>query len=234
MLVKLFGYELRRLLWNKLFLGLLAVTLCCGWFIFTGETILGAACTAPFSPWSFGLYLSRLAPLAALGELFFLSQYTSPKERRVSAVTRAAPIKPGKYDAVRCGAVLVGTLLLCFCGAGLCMAFYVLLFGWYDFLSLLAPAVLVWGPVILFCLGAGLTLGAVHPALPYVLTGAAFLARQLSPVLDLALGGFFSEYPAALGGLAPDFSVPAQALLGRTLYAGIGLGLLLFRRRNRS
>ena len=72
-------------------------------------------------------------------------------------MTRAAPIKPGKYDAVRCGAVLVGTLLLCFCGAGLCMAFYALLFGWYDFLSLLAPAVLVWGPVILFCLGAGLT-----------------------------------------------------------------------------
>lgn len=231
MLGKLFRYELRRLLWNKLFFGLLAVMLCYGWLTFAGDTILGVARTAPFSPWSFGSYLSQITPLAALGELLFLSRYASRQEQRVSAVTRAAPLEPKKYAAVRCSAVLAGTLILYICGAGLCAAFYALLFGWYEFSSLLAPALLVCGPVILFCMGAGLSLGEIHPALPYVLTGAALLTRRLPPALGFTLERFFSEYPLALGGVDPAFSIPAEVLLGRLLYVGLALVLLLSRRR---
>ena len=79
---KIFHYELRRLLWNKFFFGLLAVTLFYAYQVFTGEIILGVAHTAPFSPWSFGCYLSRLLPLLWVGELFFLSFFTAGRERR--------------------------------------------------------------------------------------------------------------------------------------------------------
>ena len=47
-------------------------------------TILGVSHTAPFSPWSFGDYLSRMLPLLWIGMLFFLTFYTSPKARRVA------------------------------------------------------------------------------------------------------------------------------------------------------
>ena len=74
---KIFHYELKRLLWNKFFFGLLVVTLFYAYQVFTGEIILGVAHTAPFSPWSFGCYLSRLLPLLWVGELFFLSFFVN-------------------------------------------------------------------------------------------------------------------------------------------------------------
>ena len=78
-MVKIFRYECKRLLWNKFFFGILAVTLFYGWQVLGGTTILGVAHTAPFSPWSFGDYLSRMVPLLWVGVLFFLTFFTSPK-----------------------------------------------------------------------------------------------------------------------------------------------------------
>lgn len=63
-MVKIFRYECKRLLWNKFFFGILAVTLFYGWQVLTGASILGVSHTAPFSPWTFGDYLSRLPPPA--------------------------------------------------------------------------------------------------------------------------------------------------------------------------
>ncbi len=76
-MVKIFRYECKRLLWNKFFFGILAVTLFYGWQVLTGATILGVSHTAPFSPWTFGDYLSRLLPLLWIGVLFFLTFFTS-------------------------------------------------------------------------------------------------------------------------------------------------------------
>ena len=64
---KIFRYECRRLLWNKFFIGLAVVLLLYGVFVLHAVTILGVAHTAPFSPWSFGDYLSRMMPLLWLG-----------------------------------------------------------------------------------------------------------------------------------------------------------------------
>ena len=76
---KIFLYECKRLLWNKFFGGLLLVLLFYGWQVLSRVTILGVSHTAPFSPWSFGDYLSRMLPLLWIGMLFFLTFYTSPK-----------------------------------------------------------------------------------------------------------------------------------------------------------
>ena len=81
---KIFRYECRRLLWNKFFIGLAVVLLLYGAFVLHAVTILGVAHTAPFSPWSFGDYLSRMMPLLWIGMLFFLTFYTSPQARRTS------------------------------------------------------------------------------------------------------------------------------------------------------
>ena len=48
-MAKIFGYEGRRLLWNKFFLGLLAVLLFYGWQVLDRVTILGCP-TLPPSP----------------------------------------------------------------------------------------------------------------------------------------------------------------------------------------
>ena len=59
---KIFQYEYRRLLLNKFFAGLVLVLLAYGATVLESATILGVSHTAPFSPWSFGDYLSRMCP----------------------------------------------------------------------------------------------------------------------------------------------------------------------------
>jgi len=228
-LTKIFRYELRRLLCNKLFFGILAVSAAYGWLTLTSVTVLGTANTAPFSPWSFGEYLSRLLPMICLGELFFLNFFTSRRERRAAVLTEAAPVSRRKYAAVRCGAVLVGTAALALCVVGLCWGFYFRLFGWTDFKGLLAPLALTLLPAVVFCLGCGWALGRVHPALVYVLMAVVFLLSwaPLPQALSFSLGGFFTGYPRALGALDPPFSVPGPVLRGRAAYLLAGAALLL-------
>ena len=76
---KIFLYECKRLLWNKFFAGLVLVLLFYGWQVLRRVTILGVSHTAPFSPWSFGDFLSRMLPLLWIGALFFLTFFTSEK-----------------------------------------------------------------------------------------------------------------------------------------------------------
>ena len=81
-MIKIFRCECRRLLCNKFFIGLLAVLLFYAGQVFYAVALPGVAHTAPFSPWSFGAYLGRLLPLVWVGALFFLTFFTSARERR--------------------------------------------------------------------------------------------------------------------------------------------------------
>ena len=101
---KIFGYELRRLLGNKFSAGLAVLTLAYSYWVMNEEVILGIASTAPFSPWSFGVYLGRVMPVLAAALLFFLSFYHSPEAERVRPLFDAAMTAPEAYRAACCGA----------------------------------------------------------------------------------------------------------------------------------
>lgn len=227
---KLFRYELRRVLLNKLFFVVLLVCLCFGWLTLTTVTIRGTAHTAPFSPWSFGDYLSRLLPLLCLGELCLISVFTSQRERAVQIITQTAPINPGWYALIRWGAVSVGTLSLWMCAIGLALGFYVSLFGWQDYGVLVTPALLTLFPAGAFCLGVGWTLGQHNPALIYAVMGAVLLLCWLPLPQDLAfsMNCFFVQHPLELDHLDPAFSVHASLAGGRCLWLAAGAGLLLY------
>ena len=107
--MKIYKYECRRLLWNKFFFGIGLVLLFYGWQVLNRVTILGVSRTAPFSPWSFGDYLSRILPLLWAGALFFLSFFTSVRAKRADILTDATPVTQWKYGLARCGAAMTGT-----------------------------------------------------------------------------------------------------------------------------
>ena len=110
-MIKIFRYECKRLLLNKFFAGLALVLLGYGAMVLESATILGVSHTAPFSPWSFGDYLSRMLPLLWIGALFFLTFFTSGRARRAMALTDAAPMDARRYALVRCAAALTAILL---------------------------------------------------------------------------------------------------------------------------
>lgn len=228
-MTKLFRYELRRVLFSKLFFVVLLVCLGYGWLTLTTVTIRGVAHTAPFSPWSFGDYLNRLLPLLCMGELCLVSMFTSRRERTVQLITQTAPIAPGRYALIRWGAVLTGTLALWLCVISLALGFYMSLFGWQSYGGLSVPALLALLPAGAFCLGAGWALGRRSPALVYGMMGAVFLLSWLPLPQELAfsMGVFFTRYPLKLDRLDPAFSIPAGLMGGRCLWFIAGAGILL-------
>ena len=126
---KIYLYELRRTVRSKFFWGLLAVCLFFGWNTLKTATIRGAAHTAPFSPWSFGAYLSRLLPLLGVALLFFQWNQCNEKSRRFWILTDSTPVPPGRYLLVKCAAAVTAWLLLALSVTALGIVFLTALFG---------------------------------------------------------------------------------------------------------
>lgn len=227
-MIKIFRCECRRLLCNKFFIGLLAVLLFYAGQVFYAVALPGVAHTAPFSPWSFGAYLGRLLPLVWVGALFFLTFFTSARERRAAVLTAATPADPRRYALTRCAAALVGTALLCLAALALAAVCYGRLFGWYGWGTLVLPTLVTLAPPLVFALGSGWRLGAVRPWLLYVWMAFPFVlsALPLPQALGLWDGSFFAGYPLTLDALDPAFSMPASAWLAQGLTLALGLLLL--------
>lgn len=227
---KIYCYECRRLLWNQFFAGLAVVLLLYGVLVLQGVTILGVSHTAPFSPWSFGDYLSRMLPLLWLGVLLLLSFFTSPQARRAEVLTAAASMSPRRYALVRCLAALTGTALLALLCVGQAALFYLWYFGWYEWGSLAFPALVALVPPLVFAMGSGWLLGKLRPWLLYAWMPVPFVcgALPLPEAMELWNESFFTRYPLTLERLDPTFSVPVSALLVQFGLLAAGIGLLVF------
>lgn len=193
-------------------------------------TILGVSHTAPFSPWSFGDYLSRMTPILWLGALFFLTFYLSPKARRAAVLIDAAKIYPGRYGLARCAAALAGSTVLALFCIGEAFVFYRAYFGWHRWGELLFPALITLLPPLIFALGSGWFLGRIRPWLVYGWMLMPFLSRALPlpEALGLWNGSFFTRYPLTLGELDPAFTVPANVALAQWALLAAGAVLLAF------
>lgn len=235
-MTKLFWYELKRLHANQFFLGSLFLIAFFSWQVLSGEIILGIAQTAPFSPWSFGYYLSRILPLLLIVLLFSIAFFSSEQERQVQAITLATPVNQGRYLLIRCGAMIVGYLLLSFFTIVMSLVFNASLFQYTSFGDFIVPAVFTLFPVMLFTLGIGLVAGEIHPALIYVMMIVMLLLGFL-PLpywADLMGGSFFAGYPSELGVLDPSFGIPADILASRCIFSLLGIALVLAVARRRS
>lgn len=227
---KIYRYELKRLVCNKFFIGILAVTLFYAYQVLTLEVVQGIAYTAPFSAWSFGYYLARVLPFICIGQLFLLSIFVSILEKRVAVLTGATSVDERRYLLTRSLAALTGTALLT--GAVLLMGalFLYRLFGRQDYGALVLPTVLVLVPAILFCLGLGWLLGRAHPAGIY---GAMALVLLLSVAplpteAGFSLSSFFTKMPLAAPILDPGFETPPVMLVMRMGYLLVGVAAMLW------
>ena len=220
-----------RLLWNKFFAGLVLVLLFYGWQVLRRVTILGVSHTAPFSPWSFGDFLSRMLPLLWIGALFFLTFFTSEKARRAAVLTDAAPLPPRRYALARCAAALTGTALLALACISEAACFYGIYFGWYGWSGLVFPTLVTLVPPLVFALGSGWLLGMLRPWLLYVwmLVSPVCLALPLPESLGLWNGRLFAQYPLTLGTLDPAFTLPAAVLFVQFVLLASGVVLLAVR-----
>lgn len=228
-MIRLFAYELRRYLFNKFFIGLLLVTAFFSVQIMEGEIILGVAGTAPFSPWSFGVYLAKILPLLLVALLFFLSFLTSEQEKRVHALTDVTPISPYRFLFLRYCAITAAFMLIALVPVGYAWWFYGFVFRYTVFGTLLLPLFCTVLPAFLFIMGLGTFVGHFNPVLLYALMPVVLLVGVLpvSGPFDLYGINLFMSYPLTLGKLDPPFFLPALSVLWKVVYslAGIIMGV---------
>ena len=231
-MIRIFFYEIKRLIFNRLFPALMIITGIYGYMTLSSEIILGIASTAPFSPWSFAAYLAKVLPLLMLTLLFFITFMYSNNEKQVMQLTFASPADPLCFCLVKCAAITTGFLIMFLFIVTLSLIFYVFLFRFTDFYSFILPAVAVIVPCLLFVLGAGLLLGNVHCNIIYVIM-AVILLLSFLPLLvffDFYGSGFFCSYPLTLPagpGGEPSFALPATFILGRVFFSGAGVLMIL-------
>ena len=227
---KIFGYELRRLLGNKFSAGLAVLTLAYSYWVMNEEVILGIANTAPFSPWSFGVYLGRVMPVLSAALLFFLSFYHSPEAERVRPLFDAAMTAPGAYRAACCGACAAAFGVMALIPVLYAGIFYGAVFGFTGFGSLLGPLAVAVLPPFLLLLGGGMLAGRVHRGCLFALIPLVLLLAVWTPseALDLFGTAFFAGYPASLSVLDPGFSLPAGQAAGRALVSLAGMAMAVF------
>ena len=227
----IFWYELKRLIFNKLFLALLIISCLYSFLILSRETIMGIAFTAPFSPWSFGYYLAKVLPLLMVTLLFFVTFMYSNHEKLVRQLTFAAPINPFMLCLVKCFGIMAGFLAITLFVVLQCMIFFVVLFRFTNFGNFIIPFVITIIPCLLFFLGAGLLLGGLEVNILYVLMIAALLlgflrgSLPLPAFFDLYGSRFFSTHPLSLpldlNGEGP-FLLPVSFIFGRVFFSGVG------------
>ena len=162
-MTRIFFYELKRLLWNQFFVGILTVILFTGWQILNQVTLLAIEQTAPFSVQSYCDYLLRLLPLLWIGTLFFLSFFFSKSEQKTAVITHATPVNPLVYAAIRCSAAFIGSLLLIAAVFLLAAVFYGRFFHWYHWETLLLPGCLILIPMVLIDILIGWFIGQKFP-----------------------------------------------------------------------
>lgn len=228
---KIFRYELRRLVWNKFFIGLLAINGIYAWYVLTTETIAGVAYTAPFSIWSFGAYLASSMPLSILTVLFLLSVYYSKKEKQVEILTTATPVNKAHYTLIRSAAVTICFLIICAVIFGLGIYFYITIFDYRNIISFLLPSGMILLPCLLFTLGVGHLAGRIHQGLLYVLMIIALVVgfAGFPGNFDFFGNWYFRSYPISLPvgkNGEPAFMVSSAFGAARLLYLVIG-GILL-------
>jgi hypothetical protein len=228
-LSRLFKYELKRLIINKFFLGLLIISALYSHQIMCGDIILGVANTAPFSGWSYGAYLAKELPILLVALLFFISFLYSKQEKSVQTLTKATPIDPFKFQMLRYGTIIIAFVLISFVPIGYSLWFYKVNFHFTSFGSLVFPSIMTLLPAMLFVLGLGAFGGRCHQAVVFVLMVVMILINYvpLPYAVDLFGGNFYSNYPASLDIVEPAFSIPIGILSGKFIYGLVGIAMML-------
>ncbi len=229
---KIYGYECKRLIFNRFFIGIAALMLIYGWQVLKNVTIFGVAYTAPFSAWSFGDYLSRMAVFLWIGILFFVSFYHTGEERRREGIFAAAPMKPYVHELIRCGSILTVSLVLAIVSVLPAVIFYGAVFGLYPIGMIVLVGLVTLLPIVLFALGSGKVISRAGRPFLYAWMLVPFVLRALTlpEAFGLLNGSLFSDRPLALGILDPEFSLPAGCVIVQcsVLVAGLVLALAKF------
>jgi ABC-type multidrug transport system permease subunit len=236
-LINLLGYEIKRIVWSKKYLYIVLLIAASAYDSLTRLITGGYMGTAPFSDWSYTLFLNLISPLLMVVMIFIISSTFNDKEMRARSIIFSSPITQTKYYMLKSFAVFVTFILASLVPIFMSFIYYKAMFGYSEFGSFIKLIFAFLFPTFIFFLGLSMLLGKINVKLIYGLVPVAFLMGALNleiiPIwADIFGNNFFNMYSfSMLIGREMEFvplKLPSSFIYTRLEFILLGLIFILY------
>ncbi|OPJ64629.1 hypothetical protein [Clostridium oryzae] len=233
-MIKVLLYEIKRILFAKIYVELLLFTLAFSYYVLRYSTILGVSNTAPFSKWSYSDFLCQVSIFSMVSMMFFCTYVFSKKEISVRTITLATPLSITQYYLLKAAAIMFSYIITTMSVIVLSFIFYAKILHFYDYVAFVEPIFLFTIPPAIFLLGLSMFLGRINTVFQYILIALIFIIGNTSLNLFGYIGivntGFIVDYSMKLSDKTKGeliFSLPWGFYISRFIWILIGIVLFV-------
>lgn len=221
---KIFYYELKRTLNDKLFWLIFGITSIYACQIFVTDILEGISYTAPFSSWSYGFFLSKIVPFICIACFLRVSKNYGKKETENVRLIYTKNKYTKNYMNVKLCANLTAMIIILICLVLLSFIFYASIFHFFKFGDYISIILFTTIPPLIFTLGISYVLFRINPRIAVIAMCSFFFLEILGieEKIDIFGGIFFKQTPL-LFEQTPEFFFSKSFLQTRIILLGIGL-----------
>ncbi|NMM65865.1 hypothetical protein HBE96_25135 [Clostridium sp. P21] len=229
---KILKYELKRIIFSKIFVITFIIALFFSVIDLYTEIIQGVSGTAPFSKWSYCKFLCDINTIMLLILMLSCTGLFSRNEQRVREITSCTSLPQKKYLATKSLALSISYLIIAICCILISFVFYKTTFNFTDFQKFLLPMLIILLPTFVFVFGTSMFLGSNSQTLLYAWIPIVLILSLVSfnstPFIDVFAKGYVTYMPTVISVDSlgePIFSLPLNFIMSRLLFTLVGMVL---------
>lgn len=232
--MKILKYELKRIIFSKIFVITFIIALFFSVIDLYTEIIQGVSGTAPFSKWSYCKFLCDINTIMLLILMLTCTGLFSRNEQRVREITSCTSLPEKKYLTTKNLALLISYLIIAICCIFISIVFYKTTFNFANFQNFLLPILIILLPTFAFVFGTSMFLGSKNQIFLYVWIPIVLILSLVNfnnaPFIDIFAKGYVSYMPTILpvDGLGePVFILSSHFIISRFIFTLVGIMLYL-------
>ncbi|AKA67235.1 hypothetical protein [Clostridium scatologenes] len=232
--MKILKYELKRIIFSKIFVITFIIALFFSVIDLYTEIIQGVSGTAPFSKWSYCKFLCDINTIMLLILMLTCTGLFSRNEQRVREITSCTSLPQKKYLTTKNLALLISYLIIAMCCIFISVIFYKTTFNFTNFENFLLPILIILLPTFAFVFGTSMFLGSKKQIFLYIWIPIVLILSLVNfnnaPFIDIFAKGYASYMPTILpvdGFGEPVFILSSHFIISRIIFTLIGIMLYL-------
>lgn len=230
--IKILKYELKRIIFSKVFVITFIIALFFSAISLYTEIIQGVSGTAPFSKWSYCKFLCDINTIMLLILMLTCTGLFSRNEQRVREITSCTSLPQKKYLATKSLALFVSYLIIAVCCIFISLVFYKTTFSFTSCQNFLLPILIILLPTFVFVFGTSMFLGNKSQTLLYawipIILVLSFISFNSTPFIDIFAKGYVTYMPTVISVDSlgePVFSLSLNFIISRLIFTLVGMVL---------
>lgn len=239
----LLKYEIRKLILTKKYFYMMLLL-----SIWTVDVLMrliidGFRYTAPFSQWSYTLFITLVSPVLLMILILLCTSIFSEREKAVRSIIYSTPIAEAKYYMMKGSAIAIVFIITAAIPILISFVYYAFLFEYTQYQYFIVPILLFMIPCSVFIFGLSIVLGRISGKLLYALAPLTFIIGTLNlhfvpRFLDLFANNFMNNYAIvfiteSVSKVVP-YVIPSDFIYSRIVFAFLGILLFVFACRHKS